>query len=290
MEYTPQFTLVKNKRKTCGRLIVSPTILITGASSGIGEATAKYFLKKGWNVAATMRSPEKADSWATQKTAICPRLDVTDPMSIASAIDLTLERFGQIDVLVNNAGYALMGPMEGVTTEQLHQQFQTNVFGVVSTMQAVLPLFRQQGHGTIINVTSIGGRIGFPMTAAYHGTKWAVEGISEAMRFELEPLGIRVKIIEPGGIKTNFINHGAAWVDHPAYPQPIALVQKFMAKINDNLPEPDGVAKAIYRAATDRSQTLRYSPHGKILLLLYALLPERLWCLLVRTMMLGKSK
>jgi NADP-dependent 3-hydroxy acid dehydrogenase YdfG len=175
-------------------------MLITGASSGIGEATAKYFLAKGWNVAATMRSPDLAGSWAT---------GTSDPMSIATAIDLTLERFGQIDVLVNNAGYALMGPIEGVTAEQLHQQFQTNVFGVVATMQGVLPLFRAQGHGTIINVASIGGRIGFPMTASYHGTKWAVEGISEAMRYELEPLGIRVKIIEPGGTKTNFINRGA---------------------------------------------------------------------------------
>jgi NAD(P)-dependent dehydrogenase (short-subunit alcohol dehydrogenase family) len=269
---------------------VSPTILITGASSGIGEATAKYFIQQGWNVAATMRSPEHASSWATDKSAICPRLDVTDPMSIASAIDLTLERFGQIDVLVNNAGYALMGPIEGTTTEKFHQQFQTNVFGVVSTMQAVLPLFRQRGYGTIINVTSIGGRIGFPMTASYHGTKWAIEGISEAMRFELEPLGIQVKIIEPGGTKTNFINHGAAWAIHPAYAQPIDLVQKFMSKINDRLPEPEGVAKAIYRAATDRSQRLRYSPHSEMLLLLHALLPDRWWRLLVETLMLGKSK
>ena len=118
----------------------------------------------------------------------------------------------------------------------------------------------------------------------------AIEGISEAMRFELEPLGIRVKIIEPGGTKTNFINHGAAWAIHSAYAQPIDLVQKFMYKLNDNLPEPDGVAKAIYRAATDRSQRLRYSPHGEILLLLHALLPDRLWRLLVETLMLRKSK
>jgi NADP-dependent 3-hydroxy acid dehydrogenase YdfG len=265
-------------------------MLITGASCGIGEATAKYFLAKGWNVAATMRSPDRAGSWATGKSVICPRLDLSDPISIANAIDLTLERFGQIDVLVNNAGYALMGPIEGVTTEQLHQQFQTNVFGVVATMQAVLPLFRAQGHGTIINVASIGGRIGFPMTASYHGTKWAVEGISEAMRYELEPLGIRVKIIEPGGIKTKFINHGAVWAIHPAYAQQINLVQKFMSKINDSLPEPEGVAKAIYRAATDRSSRLRYSPHGKILLLLHGLLPDRWWHLIVKSIMLGKSK
>jgi NADP-dependent 3-hydroxy acid dehydrogenase YdfG len=290
MEYTPQFTIRTHKHKTCERLIVSSTILITGSSSGIGEATAQYFIEKGWNVAATMRDPENVGNWANEKSVICPRLDVTDPRSIASAIDLTLERFGQIDVLVNNAGYALMGPIEGVTTEQFHQQFQTNVFGVVATMQAVLPLFRAQGHGTIINVASIGGRIGFPMTASYHGTKWAVEGISEAMRFELEPFGIRVKIIEPGGIKTKFINHGAVWAIHPAYAKQIDRVQKFMYKINDILPESKGVAKAIYRAATDQSPKLRYSPQGKILLLLHALLPDLLWRLLVKTIMLGESK
>jgi NAD(P)-dependent dehydrogenase (short-subunit alcohol dehydrogenase family) len=269
---------------------VNSTMLITGASSGIGEATAKYFLAKGWNVAATMRSPDLAGSWATGTSVFCPRLDLSDPMSIATAIDLTLERFGQIDVLVNNAGYALMGPIEGVTAEQLHQQFQTNVFAVVATMQAVLPLFRAQGHGTIINVASIGGRIGFPMTASYHGTKWAVEGISEAMRYELEPLGIRVKIIEPGGIKTNFINRGAAWAIHPVYAKQIDMVQKFMSKINDRLPEPDGVAKAIYRAATDRSPRLRYSPHGEIVMFFHGLLPDRLWHLLVKSIMLGKTK
>lgn len=269
---------------------MSSTILITGSSSGIGAATAKYFLDKGWNVAATMRSPEKASSWETNDRIIYPRLDVTEPVSIASAVHQTLDRFGGIDVLVNNAGYAQMGPIEGVTPAQFDRQFQTNVFGVIATMQAVLPLFRQQGHGTIINVASIGGRIGFPMTAAYHGTKWAIEGITEAMRYELSPLGIRVKIIEPGGIKTNFIEGGATWALHPAYSQPIERVQAFMAKIDDRLPAPDRVAQAIYRAATDRSSKLRYSPHAKILLWLHALLPDRLWRSLVTNVMLRASK
>jgi len=269
---------------------MSHTVLITGASSGIGEATAKYFLQKGWNVAATMRSPMKAGSWAIAPKLICPQLDLTQPDTIEAAIQETLTQFGRIDVLVNNAGYALMGPLEGVTSEQLQQQFQTNVFGVVSTMQAVLPLFRQQRQGTIINVASIGGRIGFPMTASYHGTKWAVEGLSEAIRFELKPFGIRVKIIEPGGIKTNFINRGAAWAIHPEYTQMIDQVKRFMIRINDTLPEPDSVAKAIYRAATDSGDRLRYSPHGELFLLLHALLPDRIWRSLVETMMLGNSK
>ena len=144
----------------------------------------------------------------------------------------------------------------------------------------------KQLSGTIVNVASIGGRIGFPMTAAYHGTKWAIEGISEAMRYELKPLGIRMKIIEPGGIKTNFINGGATWATHPDYQEPIDRVQRFMHKINDSLPGSEGVAKAIYRAATDRSGRLRYSPHGELFLLLHAVLPDRLWRSLVETVML----
>jgi NADP-dependent 3-hydroxy acid dehydrogenase YdfG len=266
------------------------TVLITGASSGIGEATAKYFWQKGWNVVATMRDPEKASYCFKDTKVICLRLDVTDTEAITKAIAETSAKFGRIDVLVNNAGYALMGPIEGVTREQLNQQFQTNVFGVVSTIQAVLPMMRQQGNGTIINVASIGGRLAFPMTASYHGTKWAVEGLSEALRYEVRPFGIRVKIIEPGGIKTNFINQGAAWATHPEYTDMIHHVKEFMEKINDSLPEPEGVAKAIYRAATDRSERLRYSPHGEQILLLHALLPDRLWRFLVKTIMLGKRE
>lgn len=273
--------MISSKRKT---------VLITGASSGIGKASAEYFSKKGWNVSATMRTPTKAGDWANLRNVICPRLDLTVPETINAAIDKTLEQFGRIDVLVNNAGYALMGPVEGVTSEQLHHQFQINVFGAISTMQAVIPLFRQQGEGTIINVASIGGRIGFPLTASYHGTKWAIEGISEAMRYELQPLGIRVKIIEPGGIKTNFINQGAVWAIHPEYSETIAQVKQFMYRINDSLPEPDKVAKAIYQAASDRSNRLRYSPHGEIFLLLHQLLPDRVWRTLVERIMLGQAK
>jgi NADP-dependent 3-hydroxy acid dehydrogenase YdfG len=223
------------------------TVLITGASSGIGEATAKHFCQKGWNVVATMRDLKKASHWFKQSKVICLPLDVTDTEAITEAIAETSAKFGRIDVLVNNAGYALMGPIEGVTPEQLNQQFQTNVFGVVSTIQAILPVMRQQGNGIIINVASIGGRLAFPMTASYHGTKWAVEGLFEALRYELRPFGIRVKIIEPGGIKTNFINQ-AAWATHPEYAGTIDHVKRFMKNINDSLPKPEGVAKAIYRA------------------------------------------
>ncbi|MBE9197869.1 MULTISPECIES: SDR family oxidoreductase [unclassified Nodularia (in: cyanobacteria)] len=269
---------------------MSKTVLITGASSGIGEATAKYFLQQGWNVAATMRSPRKTDNWAKGKNIIYPLLDVTKPETISAAIRETLEHFGHIEVLVNNAGYALMGPIEGVTSEQLEHQFQTNFFGLVSTIQTLLPVFRQQGRGTIINVSSIGGRLAFPLTSSYHATKWAVEGLSESIRYELRPFGIRVKIIEPGGIKTNFINHGTTWAKHPDYTEMVNRMKQFSEKVNDSLPEPEGVAKTIYRAATDGTQRLRYSPYGEVFFFLHAILPDRLWRSLVGNMMLGKMK
>jgi NAD(P)-dependent dehydrogenase (short-subunit alcohol dehydrogenase family) len=277
---------------------MSKTVLITGASSGIGEATAKYFLQKGWNVSATMRSPggsagaspTKAGEWTTTENVICPRLDVTLPETIDSAVHETVARFGRIDVLVNNAGYALMGPLEGITPEQLEHQFHTNFFGLVSTIQTVLPMMRQQGSGTIINVASAGGRLAFPLTSAYHATKWAVEGLSESVRYELSEFNIQVKIIEPGGIKTNFIEHGTAWASHPHYADRVERVKQFSAGLNDSLPGPEGVAKAIYQAANDRSERLRYSPHGEAYLLMHAILPDLLWRSLVTRMMFGSKK
>jgi NADP-dependent 3-hydroxy acid dehydrogenase YdfG len=266
---------------------MNKTVLITGASSGIGEATARYFLEKGWNVAATMRSPIDTSNWPMAKNVICPRLDVTLPETIDSAVRETIERFGRIDVLVNNAGYALMGPIEGVTPKQLEHQFRTNVFGLVSTIQTVLPIMRQQNSGTIINVASIGGRLAFPLISAYHATKWAVEGLSESIRYELRRFNIQVKIIEPGGIKTNFIDRGSTWASHPDYDDLSERVKQFTAGLNDSLPGPEGVAKAIYQAANDRSGRLRYSPHGEAFFLLHTILPDFLWRSLVRRMMFG---
>lgn len=268
---------------------MSKTVLITGASSGIGEATAKYFLNQGWNVSATMRSPSNAGEWTKVEKVICPQLDVTMPETIEKAVRQTVEQFGRIDVLVNNAGYALVGPLEGVKPEQLERQFQTNVFGLVYTIQTILPILRQQGGGTIVNVASMGGRLAFPLYSSYHATKWAVEGLSESLRYELQQFNIQVKIIEPGAIKTNFLNNSSDWTSHQNYTEIVDRVQQFGKKVNDSLPEPLGVAKTIYKAACDRSKKLRYSPYGETLLFLHAILPDRLWRLLVETTMLKKN-
>lgn len=154
------------------------TILITGASTGIGRATALHFHQQGWNVAATMRNPEQAGDLASMERVLVTRLDVTDEASIAQAITETLERFGGIDVLVNNAGFGAYGPLEITAMDVVRRQFDTNVIGLMAVSKAVLPVLRQQGGGVIVNISSVGGRMTFPLGSLYHGSKFAVEGLS----------------------------------------------------------------------------------------------------------------
>src|ERR1700761_2653364 len=180
------------------------TVLITGASSGFGKAAVKLFHTNDWNVIATMRSPEKETELSKLSNVFISKLDVTDKASIKTSVAAGIERFGKIDVLVNNAGYGAMGALEASTEEQVKQQFDVNLFGLIAVTKAVLPGMRQQKSGTIINVSSVGGRITFPFSSLYHSTKFAVEGLTESMQYELNPLGINLKIVEPGGYKTEF--------------------------------------------------------------------------------------
>ena len=180
------------------------TILITGCSSGIGLSTVQFFAKKGWNVIATMRSPEKETELNLLSNVLVCHLDVVDSDSIKKAIEAGIMKFGKIDVLVNNAGFAVGGPFETATEEQIRKQFETNVFGLMNCTRAILPHFRNNKSGMVINVASMGGRISFPYFSLYHATKWAVDGYSESLQYELQNFGIRVKIIEPGAIKTDF--------------------------------------------------------------------------------------
>ena len=181
-----------------------PTILITGASTGIGRATARHFHEKGWNVAATMRRPEAGAELAELENCEVLRLDVTDRESIDAAVAATLEAFGGLDAVLNNAGYGLAGPLEAASAEQIERQYATNVIGPIHVMQACLPHMRAQRSGVIMNVTSIGGILTLPFNSLYHGTKFALEGISESLSLELAEFGIKVKLIEPGGVRTDF--------------------------------------------------------------------------------------
>ena len=183
---------------------MSQTILITGASSGIGRATARLFLTKGWNVIATMRDPGDGEEFETDENALVAALDVTKPDTVTSAAAQGIEKFGQIDVLLNNAGYGAYGPLEAFSMVQVERQFDTNVIGLLSVTKEILPHFRSRKSGTIVNISSIGGQMTFPLGTLYHGTKFAVEGLSEALHFELEPFGVKVKIVEPGMINTDF--------------------------------------------------------------------------------------
>ena len=258
---------------------MAKTVLVTGASSGIGYETVKVFQRNGWNVAATMRSPEKSTDLANLLNVRCLRLDVTDATSIQTAIDSALQEFGTIDALVNNAGYALIGAFEACSQDQIERQFATNVFGLMQVTRAVLPHFRQQQSGVIVNVASIGGRTAFPIYSPYHATKWAVEGFSESLQYELEPFNIRVKIIEPGPIRTDFYTRSLDVAKQPgltAYDNFVKTVLPNLNKAGENGSLPSVTAEVIYRAATDGSNKLRYPAGGNAgaILLLRKLLPD----------------
>lgn len=236
------------------------TVLITGASSGFGKAAVELFYKKGWNVVATLRSPETSTIFSTLSGVLVTRLDVTGKESIGEAVAAAIKAFGQIDVLVNNAGFGTLGALEAATDEVIRQQFEVNVFGLIEVTKAVLPAMRTRRAGTIINVSSIGGRLTFPFSTLYHATKFAVEGLTESLQYELNPLGIRLKLVEPGGYKTDFAGrsmnyYGAGSLE--GYKEPF---DRFTGKLeqwpmSENIGE---VAEAIYRAATDGTAELRY--------------------------------
>ncbi len=179
------------------------TIFITGTSSGIGQATVLYFAEQGWNVAATLRAPEKQSGFAHYPNIKTYQLDVTDTPSITTAVAKAIEDFGQIEVLVNNAGVSVFGAFECATENEIQQQLNTNLLGVMNVTRAVLPHFRQRKQGRLITVTSVGGLVAFPLFTLYHASKWAVEGFMESLHYELRQFNIKVKIVEPGAVNTH---------------------------------------------------------------------------------------
>lgn len=238
------------------------TILITGASSGIGKAAARLFSQRNWQVAATMRTPAKETELHKLPNVRLYALDVTDTASIDRAVTDIRRDFGGLDALVNNAGYGVDGVFEAMTDETIARQFDTNVLGLMRCTRAVIPPFRQQGHGTIVQIASVGGRVTFPLYSIYHATKWAVEGFSESLQYELEPLGIRVKIVEPGAIKTDFYDRSREFVMRddlrPAYGAFVQKVEKVSMDAGAKAVGPEVVAQTIWRAVTDGSAKLRY--------------------------------
>ena len=236
------------------------TVLITGASSGIGAAAVAEFGRSGWNVVATMRHPG-AGPWQPGDTRLVTRLDVEDPDSVAAAVEAAAARFGGIDALVNNAGYGQYGIFEALSPELVQRQFAVNVLGPMAVMRAVLPGMRQAGHGVIVNVSSGAGLYGLPMASAYCASKYALEGFSEAVSYELRGVGIAVKLVIPhGGVGGTSFGQGSAT---PAVPAPYDAwaTASITAAATRPSPEPvpaEDVAAVIYQAATDDTDRLRY--------------------------------
>jgi NAD(P)-dependent dehydrogenase (short-subunit alcohol dehydrogenase family) len=241
-----------------------PVVLVTGCSSGIGRATAVHFARKGWRVFASMRNPGRAgdlrDAAAAAGWALTtPALDVASDDSVAgAAAALLVETSGRLDVLINNAGYYAVGALEETTTDELRAQLETNVVGVHRVTRAVLPAMRARRRGAIVTIGSISGRVAVPMTAPYHASKWALEGMIEALRYELIPFGIRVTLIEPGPHRTelhvNEILAAASGRPDSPYAPLLAAYQRQAAAIRrDDL---DALIDVIHRAAT--------SPHPKL--------------------------
>ncbi|MBK1896229.1 SDR family oxidoreductase [Chryseobacterium paridis] len=237
------------------------TILITGASSGFGRETTKLFHNNGWNVIATMRSPEKEKELSQLENVFVIHLDVTNKQSIQDAVNAGVRKFGTIDVLLNNAGYGAIGSLEAATDKIIRQQFEVNLFGLIDVTKAVLPYMRKNKEGVIINISSVGGKITFPFGSLYHATKFAVEGLTEAIQYELNPLGIKLKIIEPGSYRTDFGNRSLTmfgiegFTDYQPTFDKLAAFASIPDRGNKNINE---VAEVIYEAATDNTEKLRY--------------------------------
>jgi NAD(P)-dependent dehydrogenase (short-subunit alcohol dehydrogenase family) len=263
-------------------------VFITGTSSGIGLATVKYFVEKGWQVAATMRNPAAADELRQLKGVKIYQLDVTDTEAVGLVVDRVCQDFGQVDVIVNNAGYGAIGPFEGAGEEALFRQLNTNFLGMTRIVSAFLPHFKNQRAGTIINLSSIAGRLALPLYSVYHASKFAVEGFSESLWYELRPFNIKVRLIEPGPIRTEF--NGRSRVDLVSgseYEGFVGKVDAFYDDLFKRAESADVVVKTIYKAAVQDGFRIRY-PAGyraKTLLLFHKLIPGKMFRWVVRSML-----
>ncbi|OPY32485.1 MAG: short chain dehydrogenase [Methanomassiliicoccales archaeon PtaU1.Bin124] len=257
------------------------TVLITGSSSGIGHATALYFAENGWNVIATMRDPGKNNGLGERKNIDVVRLDVTDQASIEKAVKYALDKFGAIDALVNNAGYSVKGVFEATTHDQAKRQLDTNVLGLMDMTRAVIPSMRSKGEGVIVNISSIGGRVAVPLYSLYQSSKFAVEGFSESLYYEMRTQNIKVKLVEPGVIKSDFYTRSMDRVDSNGL-HSYASIIKASDEGDDSIAakgsNPDVIAVCIFNSVNDGSWRLRYhaGKYSSMILTLRKILPDRL--------------
>lgn len=240
--------------------------IVTGASSGIGEATARKLQARGYTVYAVARRLERMAPLA--EAGIRPvRVDVTDDGDLVGLVDRVIAEVGRVDVLVNNAGYGSLGAVEEVPLDEARRQFEVNVFGLARLSQLVLPHMRRQGHGRIINISSVGGKIYEPLGGWYHATKFAVEGLSDSMRMELAPLGVHVVVIQPGAIDTEWSGIAAerllATSGNGAYAEQAARSAAFFNADADGIASrPTVIADVVVKAVTARRPRTRYAAGG----------------------------
>lgn len=244
------------------------TIFITGASTGLGKATAILFQSKGWNVIATMRNPEKETELTQLENVTLLKLDVTDPEQIKTTVAKAIS-LQNIDVVFNNAGYGLMGAMEAFGDEQIFKQFNTNLLGVLRVTHAFIPYFREKKSGLFISTTSMGGLLAFPLHSIYHATKFALEGWSEGMSFELGLHNIGIKTIAPGGIATDFTGRSLDRSLHPEYKELEDKLFSLTDAMMESAASAGQIAEIVYEAATDGKDQIRYVA-GKDAKALYA--------------------
>jgi NAD(P)-dependent dehydrogenase (short-subunit alcohol dehydrogenase family) len=270
----------------------SEAVLVTGCSSGIGAATAAHLAAAGWTVYATARRPETLEDLEASGCRTLA-LDVTDEASMAAAVEQVAAEHGAVGVLVNNAGYSQSGAVESVPMDKLRRQFETNVFGLVRMCQLVLPGMRAQGWGKIVNVSSMGGRLTFPGGGVYHATKYAVEALSDALRFEVRGFGVDVILIEPGIIRTRFGETAVSGIEEAE--GPYAEFNRGVAATTAEVYEsgalarlggsPETVAEKIGKALSARRPRARYTvtPSANALIASRTLLPDAAWDAMLRT-------
>jgi len=238
-------------------------VLITGCSSGLGKATSELFAEKGWDVVATMLDPTCESGVELSKIAdmIVLELDVTQESTVLSAVEKTVKTFGRLDVLINNAGIAVSGPVELATSEQIFKQCNTNLLGPIRVMQKVVPVMRAQKSGIIVNVSSIGGFIPLPLNALYNGTKYGLEGVSESMALEVAPFGIKVRLVQPGFILNDFSVKSMERISSETvkdYGPIYENTQKKYRTMIDKASTSESIAEVVYEAATFEGSKLRF--------------------------------
>lgn len=274
-------------------------VLITGCSSGMGLYISVYLAGKGYKVYASMRDLKKKDNLLSSAKRIgvsieLLQLDVTDAKSIREAVDIIVRKEGRIDVLVNNAGFGSGGFLEDFSMEEIKEQFETNFFGMIRVIQTVLPIMRSKKSGHIINTSSLGGKIAFPAMSIYNASKFAVESLTESLRIELAPFGIKVTAIEPGSVNTNFHKsvHVAKRSQDPSSPYYVYMkrFERNIAKISEKKDKPEIVAKVIYSIIISKNPKRSY-PVGNgaaMFLALKKLLPNFIFEKMIGRMLLGQ--